>query len=99
VTPGEGRGAACLYAHEDKLSALCKDTLYEVRGEFKNASENIGMVIEDCQSDIVRLCSKVEVGEGRVLSCLEKNKGNIGLKCRESMRKARGDLGKPGQVE
>ena len=37
VTPGEGRGLACLYAHEDKLSGQCEYALYDAAAQLERA--------------------------------------------------------------
>jgi len=47
VTPGEGRAVACLYAHSDKISTPCLATLYEEKGEIKNAVDNANTFIAD----------------------------------------------------
>lgn len=98
VTPGEGRGVACLYAHSDKLSTPCLTALYQAKGEFKNAIDNVNVFVEDCREDILAECSKVAIGEGRILACLEKNKKKISAKCSEGLGRVRGDLSKANQV-
>lgn len=98
VTPGEGRGVACLYAHSEKLSTPCLTALYEAKGEFRNAIDNVNTLIADCREDILQQCSKVAIGEGRILACLEANKHKIAPKCRENLKNARGDLGKAGPI-
>jgi hypothetical protein len=98
VTPGEGRGMACLYAHSDKLSSSCSAALNEATSEFKNATDNVNAFIADCQADIYQLCSKVAIGEGRILACLEKNKKTLAVKCREQLKNAHGDFGKANQI-
>jgi hypothetical protein len=98
VIPGEGRGVACLAAHSDKLSNSCLTALYEAQGEFKNATDNVNAFAENCRADILQLCSKVAIGEGRILACLEQNKEKIAVKCRESLKSAHGDLGRAKQI-
>ncbi|MFA5160513.1 MAG: cysteine rich repeat-containing protein, partial [Candidatus Omnitrophota bacterium] len=98
VTPGEGRGMACLYAHNDKLSGSCSAALNEATNEFKNATDNVNAFIADCQADIYQLCSKVAIGEGRILACLEKNKKKVTAKCRDQLKNAHGDFGKANQI-
>jgi hypothetical protein len=98
VTPGEGRGVACLYAHSDKISTPCLTALYEAKGEFRNAMDNVNAFVADCRTDILAQCSKVAIGEGRILACLEKNKKNISPKCRENLKGAHGDLTKADQI-
>jgi len=98
VTPGEGRGVACLYAHNDKLSDSCRTALYQASEEFKSATDNVNAFIEDCKADILQLCSKVAIGEGRIVACLEKNKKKIAPKCRAQLKNAHGDLDKANQI-
>lgn len=98
VTPGEGRGVACLYAHSDKITTPCLTALYEAKGEFKNALDNLNTLVAECRANILELCSKVAVGEGRILACLEKNKEKLAPKCRENLKNAHGDLGNAGQI-
>ena len=98
VTPGEGRGVACLYAHSEKLSTPCLTALYEAKGEFKNAVNNVNTLVANCKADILAQCSKVAIGEGRILACLEAHKNKIAPSCREDLKKAHGDFGKAGQI-
>lgn len=93
VTPGEGRGLACIYAHSDKLSRQCESALYDSAVEFQNAVNNLNAFVGACKPDIVALCSKVAIGEGRILACLEKNKGKVSASCNEARQQVRGDLG------
>ena len=93
VTPGQGRGVACIYAHSDKLSRKCEDALYDSVKEFQNAAQNVNAFVGACQADIVARCSKVAVGEGHILACLEKNKKEISAKCNEARQQVKGDLG------
>ena len=98
VTPGQGRGIACLYAHNEKLSTQCLTALYQAKNEFRNAIDNVNAFVADCKPDILQLCSKVAIGEGRILACLEKNKDKVAPKCREDLKNAHGDLGKAKQI-
>jgi hypothetical protein len=98
VTPGEDREVACLYAYSDKISTPCLTALYVTQGEFKNAVDNLDAFIADCRPDILKLCSKVAIGEGRILACLEENKDKVAVKCRENLKNAHGDLGKEHQI-
>ncbi len=99
VTPGNQRGLACLYAHGDKLSGPCEAAFYEVAEELKNATDNLSAFASACREDMEKLCSKVVVGEGRVLKCLEENKAKVSAKCNEVRGQAEGDLGKKKDVD
>ena len=81
VTPGEGRGLACIYAHNDKLSPKCESALYDSAQEFQTAAKNLNAFVGACQTDILNLCSKVAIGDGRILACLEKNKEKVSAGC------------------
>jgi hypothetical protein len=94
VTPGRGRGVACIYAHNDKLSSQCENALYASVVEFRNAAENLGAFVAACQADVDKLCSTVPVGEGRVLDCLEKNKKAVSARCNKARQHSGDDLGK-----
>ncbi len=98
VTPGEGRGVACIYAHNDKLSRKCEDALYDSTEEFQNAVQNLNTFTSACQADMEKLCSTVAIGDGRILACLEKNKQKVSSKCNEARKNFSGDLGKPKAV-
>ncbi|MFA6600009.1 MAG: cysteine rich repeat-containing protein [Candidatus Omnitrophota bacterium] len=98
VTPGEGRLAACIYAHGDKLSQTCESALYESSKEFRNAAENMDAFSEACTKDIAAVCPKVEAGAGRILACLEVNKGKISSKCNQALKASGGDLGQKKEM-
>ena len=46
VTPGEGRILACLYAHEDKLSAKCEYALYDAAAQLERLQPTAVISIE-----------------------------------------------------
>lgn len=98
VTPGAGRGLACIYAHNDKLSSKCENALYDSSEEFQNAAKNLSAFVGACQADIEKLCSTVAVGEGRILTCLEKNKKKVSEKCRGALSHTQGNLGQEKKV-
>jgi hypothetical protein len=99
VTPGNKRGLACLYAHCDKLSRPCESAYYEVAEELKNATDNLSAFASACRGDMERLCSKVAIGEGRILECLEKNKEKVSANCNEVRKRTEGDLGEKKDID
>lgn len=74
VTPGEGRLLACFYAHGDKLSGRCEWALYDGAVKLEQLIEDIALISTQCHDDLLKFCGKVEVGEGRVGTCLLKHK-------------------------
>lgn len=70
VTPGQGRGLACLYAHGDKLSGRCEYALYDAAAQLERAVAALTYVANECDADIDKHCASVELGEGRLAECL-----------------------------
>jgi hypothetical protein len=73
VTPGEGRLLACFFAHEDKLSGQCEYALYDAAARLERAISDLNYLATECETDIKTHCANVEVGEGRILECLNAN--------------------------
>jgi hypothetical protein len=81
VTPGSGRLLHCVAAHEDKISGECGYALYEAAVLLEELTMAIAYLAENCGDEIESLCSAVEMGEGRVLDCLEANRSALGESC------------------
>jgi hypothetical protein len=81
VTLGEGRLAACFYAYEDQLSDKCHYTLFEVAEQLEAAAIVLDYFVEQCGDDIVKLCPKVEAGEGRIVECLASQSAALSQSC------------------
>ena len=86
VTLGEGRLLACFYAHEDKLSGSCNWALYEAAAELEMVIDAITHVAEQCWDDMVKHCAEVEMGEGRVASCLLEHKAEVSKGCSQAIK-------------
>ena len=86
VTPGEGRLLACLFAHEDKLSGRCDYALYDASAQLERIIAAIAHVASECRADISVHCAKVEMGEGRIMQCLEAADDKVSESCRQSMQ-------------
>jgi len=85
VTQGEGRLLACFYAHEDKLSGPCQYALYDASAQLERAVSALNYVAGQCQDDIVAHCASVQLGEGRVVECLNSNSESISTTCKQAM--------------
>lgn len=81
VTLGEGRLAACFYAYEDKLSNQCQYALYEAASTLEAAEVVLDYFVEQCGSDVVKLCQGVDAGEGRILACLTSQSTALSASC------------------
>ena len=43
-------------------------------------------VSNECDEDIDKICGKVELGEGRILTCLKKNESKVTKRCNQAMK-------------
>jgi hypothetical protein len=85
VTPGEGRVLACLYAHEDKLSAKCEFALFDAAVLLDRAVSALAYTAYECEDDLEKYCADVPVGEGRLLDCIAKNKKKVSKRCLDAL--------------
>lgn len=85
VSPGQGRLLACFYAHEDKLSGQCQYALYSAATELEAALSALDYVATECRDDILAHCADVQIGEGRVIECLENNKETVSASCLQAI--------------
>jgi len=92
VTPGRGRLAACLLAHNDKLSEQCGDAFEVGLVQLELILSTVSYVVEQCYSDIDKHCEGVVVGGGRIQRCLSKNRDKLEQKCQTAFSRAEKDL-------
>jgi hypothetical protein len=85
VTPGEGRVLACLYAHNDKISAKCEYALYDSVIQLERALMAMAYVADECEDDLDEFCAEVPIGGGRLLDCIEKNKKKVSKSCLDAI--------------
>jgi hypothetical protein len=85
VTLGEGRLLACFYAHEDKLSGRCQYALYEGAAQLEQFAAAVTHLATECKDDLVKYCAEVQLGEGRVGTCLLENKAEVTDACRQAI--------------
>ncbi|MGR8953186.1 MAG: cysteine rich repeat-containing protein [Gammaproteobacteria bacterium] len=86
VTPGEGRILACIYAHGDKISGRCEYAMYDSAAQLERAVAALSYAVNECGDDLEKYCSSVEVGEGRLLACLEQHDKNVSGRCRQALK-------------
>jgi len=86
VTPGHGRVLACLYAHEDKLSAKCEYALYDAAVQLERAVAALSYVANECDEDLDKYCSSIAPGEGRLLECLDKHDKQVSKRCKQAIK-------------
>jgi hypothetical protein len=86
VTPGDNRLLACIYAHEDKLSARCEYALYDASAQLERAVAALSYVAGECDNDLELHCSEIAPGEGRLLACLDKNEKSVSERCKRALK-------------
>ncbi len=86
VTPGEGHLLACLYAYEDKLSPRCEYALYDAAAQLQRAVAALSYAANECRDDLKTYCSNIKPGEGRLLTCLEKQQSKLSKRCNQAMK-------------
>jgi Cysteine rich repeat len=92
VTPGRGRYAGCLFAHNDKLSEQCEIVFEAGLVQLSIILSTMNHVIDQCYVDIDKHCEGVVVGGGRIARCLSKNLDKLKPDCKASFVKAKEDL-------
>ena len=83
VEPGNGRIAACLYAYEDKLSEPCDKAMSDTADVIDLFFDRLRYVKQQCGADIRTYCSEVELGQGRLFTCLAEKRSEISAECGE----------------
>ena len=92
VTPGRGRIAACLFAHNDKLSEPCEGMLEIGLYQLSIILSTVNYVVEQCYRDIDKNCENVVIGGGRLHKCLSQNRDKLEQNCHAVFTQAEKDL-------
>ena len=93
VTPGRGRLAACLLAHNDKLSEQCEDAFEVGLVQLSMILSTINYVVEQCGSDIDEYCEEgAIIGGGKIQQCLSKNRDKLEQQCQTAFSYAEESL-------
>jgi Golgi apparatus protein 1 len=74
VTPGEGRLALCMRAHEDQLTRGCQSALQRVARNIRRAVDRIG---ETCWNEVRSLCGDTD----KLAQCVVQKKGSLSSPC------------------
>jgi hypothetical protein len=81
VKDGKARLLACLYAHEDRLSKRCGQTVVVSLtrlGIMLGALANVQRV---CEPEVKRLCDGVIAGNGNLIGCLSAKRKEVSEQC------------------
>ena len=85
VTPGDGRLLHCMAAHEDKVSGQCHYAFYQAAALLEQLSVALAYLVQECKTEIQSLCSDLEVGNGRLLVCLDEHDEDVGQGCKKAV--------------
>src|SRR5215470_8537822 len=86
VQPGEGRILACLYAFQDRVSGKCTYAVYDAAAQLEQAAVALKFAAAECKEELLKYCGDVEVGNGRVKACLDKNDKSLSEKCKDALK-------------
>ena len=82
VTPGGGRIALCMIAHEDKVSDECYNTILDVGDEIRLSASNVIRAAQACAADISKHCAAAKRGNGGIASCLIASQSGLSRSCK-----------------
>jgi Cysteine rich repeat len=85
VTPGEGRLINCAAAYRDQLSDECKGAIVNAAIIVEDVTYRALNVAQACETELDSWCGDVEVGEGRVLACLNDHADELSKDCDEAV--------------
>ncbi len=85
VRPGEGRLLSCLYAYKDQLTLGCAYDLSNASPELQQTVEAFVYVSRECKDDLAAYCALGRLGEGRMLDCLNKQRG-LNARCSRALQ-------------
>ncbi|MFT7087429.1 MAG: hypothetical protein ACJAZX_000863 [Rickettsiales bacterium] len=83
---GADRISACLYAHEDHLSKKCQYSLYDAAAQLQHEITKLSYVASECMNDLDKLCANVEIGDGRLLNCLDEHNKKVSKDCKSALK-------------
>ncbi|MCP4074320.1 MAG: hypothetical protein GY742_21745 [Hyphomicrobiales bacterium] len=92
VTPGNGHIASCLYAREDQISDQCGNAFEDVGDVMDTMFSTIRYALATCAEDIGKFCAGTKFGQGRLFTCLNTKKAEIGGQCKAVVDEIGGNL-------
>ena len=99
VRPGEGRLLSCLYAHKDQLALGCAYDLSNATPELRQTVEAFVYVSRECKNDLAAYCALSRLGEGKMLDCLNSQRG-LSERCSQALQETGlwQPIGPPGGI-
>ncbi len=78
VRLGGGRLQECLQQNQARLSGACTAKLEAGARDVRSRMQTFGLA---CRKDMIRVCSEVRPGKGRILACLGRNRDHLSSSC------------------
>jgi OmpA-OmpF porin, OOP family len=85
---GGGRVTQCLNQNQAAVSGACKTSVAETTALVAARAQARAAVLRVCDSDIRRLCSGIQQGDGNLMECFYKAKQNMSPQCRKAVADA-----------
>ena len=82
ISPENSRILSCLYAHQDKITLICNDSLAVVKNSLDFIFDALEETFTNCGNEIAEFCSGKKFVYGRILSCLAENQSSLSGSCR-----------------
>jgi Cysteine rich repeat len=76
---GDGRITKCLKAHEQELSAACKEHQLAMVKKLKGAPQV-------CQDDVEQFCREIRPVNRRIIRCLKQHEAQLSTECSSRIR-------------
>lgn len=76
----------CLMAYEDNLSLRCSLGIVEAAMSLEMGMMAIDHSIKSCGADADKYCLDVEIGEGKIVSCLKQNESKLDPLCVSALK-------------
>jgi hypothetical protein len=86
LAPNSRKSFMCLMAYEDNLSLECELGIVEAAMTLEMGMMAIDYSIKACEADADEHCLDVEVGEGRIVSCLKENESKLDSECVSALK-------------
>ncbi len=85
---GGGRIQQCLNSNKASVSPRCTGTIRDLESLIAKRAAARSAVLRVCDADIKRLCAGIQAGDGNLMECFYKAKGNMSAQCRQMVEDA-----------
>ncbi|AMN43666.1 OmpA family protein [Rhodoplanes sp. Z2-YC6860] len=89
---GGGRVSQCLEQNQAGVSPSCKSTIADLKSLVATRAQARASVMRVCDSDIRRLCSGIQPGDGNLMECFYKARQRVSPQCRQTVANAGYDV-------